>query len=365
MSRSTRFSKTSVDDYSKSETNAYADDGDNAEDQLDLMGCCAYFIFLMSFIAMVLVGGEPSPDAFWSSTSLKYQIVSFTRIVDNRTQIMDWDDLNEAARFWTYMVQVLLDEVYVDENYNDVALPDVDKHHFGMHLVLMGGFRLRQYRVKAEECKYRDQAFLCYTNEEDKETMTSDDYEDIPWTSTSENDETPYYRGEHGYYPGSGFVVKLTRNHTEATAIVEGLKKGLWIDGQTRMVSIDWNNFNPTTGMHTVSRIVFEFGHSGAVIPTKSIRTWRFLRYERNRAAMVCDIVFAVFVLLAIITELREFYGFNRQGNSWGYFSFWNMIDMVCLTGNLCIGLMNFIIYWEVKHEDLIHPDVFISLVHS
>ena len=357
----------SMDDYSETDTINNQEGGDKGE--LDLTGCCIYLVFLSTFFAMVLVGGEASSDAFWSGTAIKQECVDFNRLVDNETQIMDWGDLSEASRFWTFLIETVMDEMIVEEYYNGediTAEKDIDK--FNNHLILMGGFRLRQYRVKSEECMYRDQMFTCYTNEEETKTMKSvhdGAYEDIEWTSRSENDETPYYRGEHGYYPGSGFVVLLPRHRVNATKIVGGLKKGLWIDAHTRMISLDFNQYNPSTGLHTVSRIVFEFTHSGAVIPSKSIRTFRFLRYTHNFQAVIVDSFFGLFVLFSIISELREFCSFRRRGDCWGYLSFWNCMDVACVILNLSIGIMNIIIYYEGKQKQLTNREEFVSMVFS
>ena len=317
-------------------------DEEQEEAQQDIKGCCIYLIFLSTFIGSVLAGGSASPDAFWTSSSLKGEIVTFNRIIGN--EIMDWDDLSEIKRFWHYMTEVVLDEVINEVDYNGDRITDPeDEYKFQNHLILMGGIRLRQYRVQSDECKYRGRPFKCYTNDELKETMKMPTLgHDIEWTSKSENNETPYYRGAHGSYPGSGFVVMLPRDGEQAATIVDALKQDMWIDGHTRMISIDFNLFNPTTGLHTVARVVFEFGRTAATTPSRSIRTWRFMRYENNVTAMIFDACLALFVVFTIISELREYlcegaWCTCEPDNS--YWGVWNFLDCMCLILNLIIGL--------------------------
>ena len=370
MSESTRFSKVCMDDNDDADTQtpSFGNEEYSDKDERNCTGCAIYMLFLTSFIAMVLVGGEASPDAFWSSFAVKGEVVAFTRIVNGQTQIMDWDDLGEVARFWDFLTEVLFDEMIVDQDYNGDPIPPTsrDFNKFGNHLILLGGFRLRQYRVKLDECKYLDETFNCYTKEEDKTSMVIPNYDTIKWSSRSENDETPYYRGALGSYPGSGFVVPLPGTNAEARKIVDDLKDALWIDGQTRMISTEFNLFNPTTGLHTVARIVFEFSQSGAVVPSKSIRTWRFMRYENNFAAVICDGVYALFVLFRILSELQEFCSFLRKGHCSTYWTFWNTMDVVCLVLNLAIcGMTVYMTQFEVPSLDLVNRDKFVPLVYS
>lgn len=255
------------------------------------------------------------------------------------------------------MKRVILDEIVNEEDYNGNAITEDGDGHlytFQNHLILMGGVRLRQYRVQSDVCTYREQAFKCYTHHELTETMKMPNLgHDIEWTSKSENNETPYYRGAHGSYPGSGFVVMLPRHEANATAIVDALKQDLWIDGHTRMISIDFNLFNPTTGLHTVVRVVFEFGRTAATTPSRSIRTWRFMRYENNIAAIIFDWCCAIFVILTIISELKEYLceeKWCKCKKDDSYWNIWNVLDWGTSSLSLSLSLCLFISCWFMFH---------------
>ena len=297
------------------------------------------------------------------------------------------------------MTRVLIDEVISEVDYNGNPITDPeDFYKFQNHLILMGGIRLRQYRVQSDECTYREQAFKCYNNRELKETMQMPNLgHDIEWTSRSENEETPYYRGAFRSYPGSGFVVMLPRDRERAMGMISALKQDLWIDGHTRMISIDFNLFNPSTGLHTVARIVFEFGESAATTPSRAIRTWRFMRYENNLASKIFDICFTTFVLFTVISELREYLcaakccKFQRDPSYWHSHKYnvldWGMCVLslfLCLSAYVCLVAMccfcasysvclafNFVIgscllatWRESQKLDLVNREKYVSLLY-
>ena len=117
--------------------------------------------------------------------------------------------------------------------------------------------------------------------------MTNSNLE-LDWKSTQENDEEPFVFGVKDNYPGSGFIVMLPRNETESLNILTKLQEDTFIDGATRLISIDFNLFNPTSAMHTVTRLIFEFGADGDVSGSFE-PDMRLLRYDNNYTRMIFD----------------------------------------------------------------------------
>lgn len=82
---------------------------EEAEAHQDIKGCCIYLVFLCTFIGTVLAGGTASPDAFWTSSSVKGEIITFNRIVAD--EIMDWGLYFHSFSSFSFLIYLLLLQV--------------------------------------------------------------------------------------------------------------------------------------------------------------------------------------------------------------------------------------------------------------
>eukprot|EP01083_Nonionella_stella_P273644 928412_1 len=314
--------------------------------------CVCYLLFMVIFICMALGSRSWSDDVYFSSKAVTDRCIGFShvRLSNDINETITWNSIIDADHVWYFLEHVLVPTLMVS---------DEDVYH--QHAILMGGIRMRQYRVAPRTCKYKNTQFHCSSSDESKDTMSlSSSNLQIHWTSASQNHEAPYFHGMQGVYPGSGFVVILPANKTQASDLLLSLKNHLFIDAHTRFLSLDFNQFHPNTGMHTISRLVFEFGKTGDVDSSAVIQTWRLLRYENNEIAFGFDIAFGVCVLLATITEIKEI-----CTTAWKeYIGFWNLLDWVNILSNWCIVLM-LVLQWKQANDiDLLSTQQYTSLLY-
>ena len=83
--------------------------------------------------------------------------------------------------------------------------------------------------------------------------------------------------GKFGVYPSAGYVARM--NATSAEELGEQFQEMWlegWVDPQTRAVIVDFTVYNPGRQLMTVVKVLAEFTAMGKVIPSHSIRTFRY-----------------------------------------------------------------------------------------
>ena len=355
-----------------------SDDSDypsSDDEPLDCFGCVVYLVFLVIFIGMALGNRSLGGGVFFSSKAVKDEIIEFQRInVEEQEIYSAWASISDRTSFWFYLERVLLPQIIIDEHYNGQPITKPHELYvFANHLILMGGIRIRQYRVTKTRCFFRGKPFVCFTSNEFTKAYELPSLGAIPWTSTTENSEAPYIQGHHGMYPGSGFVVMLPRNLSQALFRLDTLKTDLFVDGQTRLISIDFNFFNPTSGMHTICRLIFEFDETGSIDTSYSIRSWRLLRYENNMIAVIFDVLFILFVLVGTVTEFKEICVELRASDAQSWFelcagqrycNFWNFMDWIAIVLNwVIIGMLYAQWSSSLRHTGILDTEHFESLL--
>ncbi|KAG5185355.1 Polycystin cation channel-domain-containing protein [Tribonema minus] len=120
----------------------------------------------------------------------------------------------------------------------------------------------------------------------------------IPWRSASELNNGGSVRSHRtGFrYPGSGYVVDLPTNATAATAIVDGLFRGRFLDTSARLLAVEFSAFSASVNTFVVATALVEFMPSGAAVATVNLKAAALMRARMalaggDRAASTLDAV--------------------------------------------------------------------------
>eukprot|EP01084_Bolivina_argentea_P292960 503796_1 len=236
----------------------------------------------------------------------------------------------------------------------------------------MGGIRIRQYRVNKKKCSFNGHDYHCETYTEDKNPMQLNTLnKTIKWSTKNQNKEQIFnIRAIHAIYPGSGFVIFLPLNKTVSLDILHKLRQDRFIDSETRMISVDFNLFNPTYITHTICRLVYELGISGDVNASYRISTWRLLAHYGTQGLcyLAFQILFLICVFVKTFNALKNMYTFCKQNEGNYFIVFKNYICKDLHMIFLCfywlfIGL-SIEQFLEEKQTELLNVDSFISLQH-
>lgn len=164
--------------------------------------------------------------------------------------------------------------------------------------LLLGTVRLKQYRVKkntgCEVSKLYAHVFPdCYAKfssaAEDKEnfrprfvpTYLKGAYQHSEAADTMQTK----ILGDASEYPGGGFMVDLPMNKSDTLAMINDLKQWYWVDQSTRAVMMEFTTLNSNINVLVNSRILFEFGATGSVIPIHNCNAAQVLFFASSQKA--------------------------------------------------------------------------------
>jgi len=322
--------------------------------------CTCFFMFLGVFTAMTVLHAGTG---------------SYAQTLSIRQSLIDSDEFTS----WNGNGQKSFEDIStIDDIYNyleTVALPFLLNPETDFYVQsqqrLLGGIRLKQARATERPCEVKEfvghicydssdffegTAVFSYSNHSERRRRLNAAEIDAPtleptleptafptatlmeWTTIvgtdstdsadaefeyfdlSELDDQPY-RGKYGTYPGGGYIVDLPLDEEQALSDVANLRAISWLDGATQFLAMDFNTFNPSTGLHTVARIYFEMP-SGGVFPGDEIKTWKFERYDgaSGTALMAFHILFLIFVVAQTVMEFTNCYRlgcWGRQSRYW------------------------------------------------
>ena len=253
--------------------------------------------------------------------------------INNTEYEFEWNQVTHYRALWKYLKDILIPTMLNDNHYDATA----GRYIYNYYSVILGGIRIRQYRASASAvCHHQDVEFQCYDHDgdEDKSSIYIQDPNDannditVEWKSSDENKEAPYLIGLHGVYYGSGQVVILPLNKTEALSTLNLLESGNFFDGQTRLISVDFTLYNPSINTHTVARIWFETLEAGDIERHYHINTWEFLRNE-DFALRVFEIVFVIFVVGWTVLLAFKIYAICKYEEN--KLSRWDRMDFISL----------------------------------
>ena len=149
---------------------------------------------------------------------------------------------------------------------------------------VIGKVRLRQVRVKPNVgCyvnnlanKFIDACFAPFS----ESSQSVDSYYDnvspgFVWTQGSDLKGGGIdWSGNLGSYTAGGFVRDITPSRKDFPVAIAALKKGLWIDHQTRLVELSYNVYNPNYNAYANAYYRIEFSNSGRVLPSYRARAF-------------------------------------------------------------------------------------------
>lgn len=226
------------------------------------------------------------------------------------------------------------DNIYSTEYYNDKSKNN--------KTFLLGGFnkiinriQIRQNRVKVKICPdfINDDKYHCsyeYSkNNENRNKWIIGNNSYYHYNNMSDM----YGISGFGYdYGNNGYEIILPLDKIKAKKIIEELKNDLWIDYQTRTVSINLNVFNPNTNLINVVRILFELSENGRISLLLRFFTMPYTIYKGIQGTlMMCgQIIYSLFILYYIWEEIIDI---KLANNICLYLTdFWNILDIANLT---------------------------------
>lgn len=320
--------------------------------------CCSYFVFVVIYTIMAILNRSWSSEIFYQ-TSIVTELVTGGSVSDEEDS--PFLEVKTVSDMWNYIENDLLNAIMVETDYNGDFITDENQRYLiGGQVRVLGGVRLRMFRIENQICTYGKRndvntepvKFSCaynrkkeYTDDiilNDGTVLKHTSSEHLAWKDVA-------FSGFIESYPASGYIVDLPLNLTKAKLMVQNLQASKnFITTTSRLLLVDFNAFNPNTGIHTVARIAYENTKTGGVLPSFEIKSWRFLRYDFVGGILL--IIATILFFICVCHFTYEFvYAIKRKQDIKKYLNedAWRYVDLI-----------NVIFFWAtiiIKIFELIH----------
>ncbi|KAI8495088.1 hypothetical protein Bbelb_270740 [Branchiostoma belcheri] len=307
-----------------------------------------YGLFLS--VLMVTSYTERSNLAFYMNNSIRRALEG----ADTFLQISD------PASYWTWLEQDVLPAVHSPAWYN--GRPCEENLTLSEHLThAISPLQLRQIRTTQEQdCTVPDAmahvAASCleeYTaskldtgsysgnwgvarNDTDHDNSTDNRTITSPWDYTYGDISNGFlYVGEHGVYPGGGYIAALGRTLNDSLQTLAHLRSNNWLDNRTRAVFTEAVLYNPHANLFAVVTMTTEFHITGRVSTATELVIFR-IHHEGQVLLLVLRMVLIIFLLFSLVREVLRF-----NAHVFAYLADpWSWLEMLIIsTGMTTMGL--------------------------
>ena len=228
---------------------------------------------------------------------------------------------------------------------------------------VIGTVRLRQVRIKPNVgCyvnnlanKFIEECFAPFA----ESSQSVDSYHDnqspgFVWTQGSDlKGGGTDWSGRLGSYTAGGFIRDITPSSKEFSVAIAALKKGLWIDHQTRLVELSYNVYNPNYNAYANAYYRIEFSNSGRILPSYRARAFVldlcFFCDGIVAAEMLLYIVFCLIVAIELV-EINLFANIKRCW-SLSFRNIWHVHHVLIFVFFLTSVISRIYTYWVANNE--------------
>ena len=293
-----------------------------------------YILFLV--LLGIIVFSTRDKFNFYSARHIEDQLINGKYTKYSLDNIVSIDDVQ------MYLKSILIPTLHNGKDHNDVLIDDGNGWLNGKTVRMLGIPRLRQLRIREENCTtlYGDQP--CYPEytagqSEDRDfnvgwkPKLDSTYDKKYWRltdpwkfRTSWKLKTNSLYGVSRLYPGSGYASQLGRTKNNTKKIIKFLNESNWIDHKTRVVFIEITLFTMDASIFNVVTLILERNSYGKWTTSHDVHTTKpFVTFFQHPIVISCFLLLTLILLIRIIFNCIEM-------KSWKYFkNFWNSVDLV------------------------------------
>ena len=125
------------------------------------------------------------------------------------------------------------------------------------------------------------------------------------------------YWGQLMWYPAGGYVANLGKTKTTALNLLRHLKNHTWIDMYTRGVFVEFNLYNPSSGLFSLVTLLCEFMPTGGSLNSFSAQSVVLYRYTGAKGlgvllseifAIVCTLILTGHMIRCIVRQRMAYF---------------------------------------------------------
>lgn len=239
-----------------------------------------------------------------------------------------YDDIRIIGEFWDFMNLIFVPGLRPTHWYGDLKLKPHEKKFTVYQSYVVGTFRMRQVRVKANSNCLVNKQFngivdRCY-GEFDTSHEATESFG--PWNDTSTNVSSAFRWQSseelckaallEGYcisgaasYPASGYAYDFSMDSATAMQELKYLQDNRWIDLQTRAIIIEFLVYDASVELLAAAQLTSSIAPTGGwvnMVSVKPMPTFE-LQSTSSKVVLLAEIGLVVFVLVYVLAEFAEF----------------------------------------------------------
>ena len=288
-----------------------------------------YGIFLVALVSMAFLSTTNNDQSdFYFLKSINDAFISGSYV---GSTTVTFDSIVDGNNYFEWLENTFIPSIHINQWYNGDPYSETDLNFVGNYNRFVGGIRMKQIRVKDNECtiaKSMKKNIPFCISESIKEDKTTYGPADIFKYSDDDEESTFQSNFDQQEYSKGGFIIDIQLNDfNETMETISTLKSGRWIDKKTRAIIISFTVYNPNINRLGVTRLVVEFLPSNGAQSYSDINVIKAVRYASS--ADVAQLVLELFCLVYIAIEFfyREIEEI-RSNKTWD-----NFVDEYLLEG--------------------------------
>ncbi|CAF3684254.1 unnamed protein product [Adineta steineri] len=241
----------------------------------------------------------------------------------------DYTKISTISQYWNWLENSFVENIHAQQWYNGDAPRNLSGFINDKSNRLIGWVTMRQLRIKSQSCQYDysssnedKQSYQPGWSNETIETYSLFITESFQYQSSKDLD-TYTYVGDHGSYPGSGYVYEFRGRLSDLQSNLSQLHTLGWIDNQTRAVIIELSLYNPNVQLFTSGIFLMEILSTGGMYPSARFEPMNFDAFT-STFQLISIFIYMIMILYFIWIEIRLL-----KKLKWNYFQrFWSCIEI-------------------------------------
>ncbi|CAM9723011.1 unnamed protein product [Chrysoparadoxa australica] len=281
---------------------------------LEFRDAALYCAFLLIFWTVAFT--SRSADAYWMKRGLEAKLFQ-SEYAPHTT----YYDMTTHGEIFPWLEEVVMPVLRPEEAVLDTNSTTTSRFLGGgsSNTLIMGLPRMRLVRARNSSCQVFeafDAVQSCYAGVEVTGFEATDDFNGLEWQSSDATGSSSFESTSTKLdYPGSGYVVDLPANATEASELLASLRDSAFIDRSSRALLLDFNAYNVNLRIFSVVTALIEILPTGVLIASSKFRTAPLLLHRMafrneetaaNMAVVFLEMILYGFVCLFLLKDLRR-----------------------------------------------------------
>ncbi|CAF4143107.1 unnamed protein product, partial [Adineta steineri] len=251
----------------------------------------------------------------------------------------DYSKISTINEYWLWLEESFVSNIRAQQWYNGDAPRYLSGFTNDKTNRFIGWATMRQLRTKSQLCHFKNE--IISTCQYDYSLFNEDKHSYQPgWLNetigtyslsisqsfqykSSKDLDTYTYIGDHGSYPGDGYVYEFRGGLSDLQSNLSQLHTLGWINNQTRAVIIQFTLYNPNVQLFTAVTFLMEFLSTGGVYPAARVEPMSFGAFT-SPFQLICMMFYMIFIIYFMWMEIKSLFSLK-----WSYFQqFWSYVEV-------------------------------------